>query len=80
MAEQSDGGTLAFVELLSVGEGVLSDPDRSFETPIVLLTVRPEPNETFQSFSFAVSRTQAERLRDDLASLLDRSQSPTLLN
>jgi hypothetical protein len=80
MGRQNDSGTLAFVELLSIGEGVLKYADRSAETPIVLFTVRPEPDTNWQSFTFAVSREQAERLRDDLTSLLEKPQSPTLLN
>jgi len=80
MSRQNDSGTLAFVELLSIGEGILKDVDHSAETPIVLFTVRPEPDMNWQSFTFAVSREQAERLRDDLTRLLDKPQSPTLFN
>lgn len=74
MGRQSDSGTLAFIELLGVGEGMLTDADRSFQAPIVLLTVRPEPDKSWQSFTLAVSRKQAKRLRDDLTKLLDESQ------
>ena len=77
MGSQNDSGTLAFVELLSVGEGMLTDADRSFQAPIVLLTVRPEPDKSWQSFTLAVSRKQARRLRDDLTQLLEESQAST---
>jgi hypothetical protein len=77
MGSQKDSGTLAFVELLSVGEGMLTDADRSFQAPIVLLTVRPEPDKSWQSFTLAVSRKQARRLRDDLTKLLEESQAST---
>jgi hypothetical protein len=77
MGSQNDSGTLAFVELLSVGEGMLTDADRSFQAPIVLLTVRPEPDKSWQSFTLAVSRKQARRLRDDLTKLLEESQAST---
>jgi hypothetical protein len=80
MGRQNENGTLAFVELLSIGEGILKDTDRPSETPIVLFTVRPEPDTNWQSFTFAVSREQAKRLRDDLTRLLDKPQSPTLFN
>jgi len=80
MERQNNSSTLAFVELLSIGEGILKDEDRSAETPIVLFTVRPNPEENWESVTFAVSREQAHRLRDDLTSLLDKPQPPTLLN
>jgi len=80
MGKQNHTGTLAFVELLSVGEGLLKDADRSTVTPIVLVTVRPEPETNWQPFTFALSRRQAKRLRDDLTSLLNEPQSPSLLN
>jgi len=80
MERQNDSGTLAYVELLSVGEGMLTDADRSFHQPIVLLTVRPEPEKSWQAFTMAVSRRQAKRLRDDLTALLEESQSTTHSN
>lgn len=80
MGSQNESGTLAFVELLSVGEGMLTDADRSFQAPIVLLTVRPEPDKSWQAFTLAVSRKQAKRLKDDLTKLLDESQPPAHSN
>lgn len=80
MSSQNDSGTLAFVELLGVGEGMLTDADRSFQAPIVLLTVRPEPDKSWQAFTLAVSRKQAKRLRDDLTKLLEDSQPPVHSN
>ncbi|MBC8870116.1 MAG: hypothetical protein H8E44_11900 [Planctomycetes bacterium] len=80
MERQNDSGTLAYVELLGVGEGMLTDPDRSFHQPIVLLTVRPEPEKSWQAFTLAVNRRQAKRLRDDLTALLEESQSATHSN
>lgn len=80
MGSQNDSGTLAYVELLSVGEGMLTDADRSFQAPIVLLTVRPEPDKSWQSFTLAVSRKQARRLKDDLTELLQEVQPPAHSN
>ena len=80
MSRQNDSVTLAFVELLSIGEGILKDSEQPGEMPIVLFTVRPEPDRNWQSFTFAVSREQAKRLRDDLTRLLDEPESSTLFN
>ena len=43
----------------------LSAPAGDWE-PLVILTVRPEPNESFQVQNLSITRAQAERLVEDL--------------
>lgn len=54
------------VELLSIS------PAKLFGEPVLLLTIRPNP-EVFESINLALSKTQAERLFDDLKNTLKTS-------
>ena len=66
MARGDDQNTLPIVEFLGLEAVTLTDAERTVEAPVVLVTIRPEPQRTWQSISFPLSWRQAERLRDDL--------------
>lgn len=69
----SDGRIMVhMVELLGVWPGEARIGASSQEEPVVIVTVRPEPN-SFQSHNFGLSLAQAERLWEDLGSILGRS-------
>jgi hypothetical protein len=74
MERQNESGALPIVELLGVEGAVLTDPERTTAAPVVFLTLRPEPDRSFRSFSFPLSVQQAARLRDDLARVLKQFQ------
>lgn len=73
MNNWSDDGTVPLIELLGVGAGLLADPQRAVETPVVVLTLRPQPEASWMSFNLAITTAQAKRLRDDLTKLLQHS-------
>ena len=77
MAERGEERTLPIVELLGVEGAVLTDPERTTAAPVVFLTLRPEPDRSFRSFSFPLSVQQAARLRDDLTRVLKQFQPAT---
>jgi hypothetical protein len=56
------------VEYLSVNEGLLGDP--TIGEPVVIITIRPDPQESFEVVNLAIPRTQADRLLADLMDLL----------
>lgn len=67
-------GWSQFVELLAVGGGRvpagtipahLSAPQGDWE-PLVVLTVRPAPSQSFQPQNLTITKPQAERLLEDL--------------
>ena len=57
------------VELLSVTPGRLTDADGG--TKVVAVTIRPDPSNSPRHRTFAFSKEQAERLRDDLNTVLN---------
>ncbi len=65
----SDSGMAQFVELLSVARAS-TDLDAHEKRPVVILSIRPEPDRNWRFHHLSLSITQAERLRDDLTSLL----------
>ena len=77
MERRNENGTLPIVELLGVEAAVLTDPERTTAAQVVFLTLRPEPDRNFRSFSFPLSWQQAARLRDDLTHLLKQFQPST---
>ena len=74
MERRNENGTLPIVELLGVEGAVLTDPAHTTAAHVVFLTLRPEPDRSFRSFSFPLSLRQAARLRDDLAHVLKQFQ------
>lgn len=80
MAGHSNNSTLPIVELLGVEAAMLTNPEQTAVAPVVFLTVRPQPTQSWQSFSFPLSLDHAARLRDDLTGLLKQFQSPPQLN
>ncbi len=74
MERQNEGGALPIVELLGVEAAVLTDPERTTAAHVVFLTLRPEPDRSFRSFSFPLSLQQAARLRDDLTRVMKQFQ------
>jgi hypothetical protein len=76
MGWQNSNGTLPIVELLGVEAATLTNPEQTAAAPVVFLTFRPEPHESWRSFSFPVSLQQAVRLRNDLTEVLQRLQRP----
>ena len=80
MAGRSNHDTLPIVELLGVEAAMLTDPEQTAVAPVVFIAVRPQPNHSWQSFSFPLSLEHAARLRDDLTSLLKQFQTPPQLN
>lgn len=79
-------GWSQFVELLSVGGGRcpvgsipthLSAPQNDFE-PLVILTIRPEPCESFEPQNISITKAQAERLVEDVKWVLEND--PILTN
>ncbi len=77
MASPSSQGMLPIVEVLGVEAATLTNADQTVEAPVVIITIRPEPHRSWQSFSFTVGWQQAARLRDDLARLLDQYRPAT---
>lgn len=77
MGRRNDNGTLPIVELLGVEAATLTNPEQTAAAPVVFLTFRPEPHESWRSFSFPVSLQQAVRLRNDLTEVLQRFQKPS---
>ncbi len=65
----SDSGMAQFVELLSVARG-RTDLDANEKRPVIIVTIRPEPDRSWAYHHLSLSIAQAERLRDDLISLL----------
>jgi hypothetical protein len=80
MASRRDHSTLPVVELLGIEPAMLTNPEHSDVAPVVFVTLRPQPHQNWQSFSFPLSWRHAERLRDDLTDLLKRHQAPQQLN
>lgn len=74
MGRRNESDTLPIVELLGVEPAVLTDPERTKAAHVVFLTLRPEPDRSFRSFSFPLSLQQAARLRDDLTRILKQFQ------
>lgn len=56
------------VEYLSANEGLLNDPIDG--EPVVILTIRPDPEASFEVVNLAIPRAQAHRLLSDLQNLL----------
>jgi hypothetical protein len=56
------------VEYLSVNQGLLGDP--AIGEPVVIITIRPEPLESFEVVNLAIPMPQAQRLLADLTNLL----------
>ncbi len=68
MKGSTNGDIMAFdSELLSTSPGLMQG------RAVVLLTFRPDPEHTFASHNYAISRAQAIRLRDDLNYLFETS-------
>jgi len=63
------------VELLGVEAATLTNPEQTATAPVVFLTFRPEPHESWKSFSFPLSLQHAVRLRNDLTAVLQRFQT-----
>ncbi len=64
-----DSPRAQFVEVLSVARG-RTDLDAPEKRPVIILTIRPEPN-SWRPHNLGLSIDAAERLRDDLISLLE---------
>ena len=62
-------GMVQLVEFLSVARA-RTDLDTAEGRPIVVVTVRPHPDRSWQSHNLGLAIPQAERLRDDLIDLL----------
>jgi hypothetical protein len=62
-------GVVQLVELLS-GARARTDLDCSEGRPIVVLTVRPDPDRSWQPHNLGLTINAAKRLRDDLTALL----------
>lgn len=75
MGRRNDNGTLPMVELLGVEAATLTNPEQTATAPVVFLTFRPEPHESWKSFSFPLSLQHAVRLRNDLTAVLQRFQT-----
>lgn len=75
MGRRNDNGTLPIVELLGVEAATLTNPEQTATAPVVFLTFRPEPHESWKSFSFPLSLQHAVRLRNDLTAVLQRFQT-----
>lgn len=71
MAGRDASGALPIVELLGVEAAMLTNREQTAEAPVVLVSLRPQPQRSWQSFSFPLSWEHAERLRDDLTNLLN---------
>ena len=67
-------GRAQFVEILSVAR-IKTDQ----EEPAVVLTVRPQPDRSWQPHNLGLTWSQAERLRDDLETLLRGSATFLLI-
>ena len=80
MESESNNGTLPIVELLGVEAATLTNSEQTVAAPVVFLTFRPEPHQTWRSFSFPVSLQHAVRLRNDLAHLLQQLEHATQAN
>ena len=65
----SDFGQAQFIEVLSVARA-RTDLDDPVRRPVVILTIRPEPG-SWRPHNLGLTLNQAERLRDDLISLLE---------
>ena len=61
------------IEILSVSLGKVTI--RKEEKSVVLLTYRPNPAHSPESEMVAITREQAQRMRDDLGTLLDIDES-----
>lgn len=66
-----------FVEILSVARA-RTDLDAPVNRPVVVLTIRPEPG-SWRPQNLGLTIAQAERLRDDLTSLLEAPATFILL-
>ncbi len=75
MGTRDESGALPIVELLGVEAAVLTDPEQKRAAQVVFLTLRPDPEHSFRSFSFPLSLQQAVRLRDDLNRVIKQSQA-----
>ena len=62
-------GMVQLVEFLSVARA-RTDLDCAEGRPIVVFTVRPEPDRSWRPHNLGLTVAQAERLRDDLTALL----------
>ena len=67
------------VDLLGVWPGEAKVGSSSHEEPVVVVTIRPEPETTFRPHNVGISWAQAERLWEDLGSILQRSAVLLLL-
>lgn len=61
---------LPFVEYLGMEPAMLTDSEQTEMAPVVLVTVRPQLQQSFASFTFPITVVAALRMRDDLDSLL----------
>jgi hypothetical protein len=80
MGTPSNHGTLPIVELLGVEGATLTNAEQTVAAPVVFLTFRPEPQQSWRSFSFPISLEHAVRLRNDLTKLLQQFQSAAHVN
>jgi hypothetical protein len=63
------------IEILSITAG--SVRIRTVDKPVVLITYRPDPQNSPASEIVAVTREQAARLREDIGSILDAGEALT---
>lgn len=63
-------GQAQFVEVLSVARA-RTDLDAHEKRPVIVVTIRPEPDRSWLSHNLGLTIDAAERLRDDLTNLLD---------
>ena len=61
-----------FSELLGLGACMLTDGEQ--EAPGVLITIRPAPDDTWQTVNFALTLEQAYRMQQDLLLAIQRFQ------
>jgi len=63
------------IEILSITAGTVRI--KMTDKPVVLITHRPDPANSPHSEIVAVTREQAERMREDLGSILDAGDNLT---
>ena len=64
-----DHGHANFIELLGVARARKTD-DPSEKEPVIILSIRPWPDRSWTFHHLGLTWNQAERLRDDLTTLL----------
>lgn len=69
----SEYGQAQFIEILSTARVKTDLGDPLQKSPAIVITVRPKPDRSWTFHNLGLTLNQAERLRDDLTSLLSTS-------